>query len=92
MLQLYYPGTHQEAEAQPPKKLSAETSRRCPPQSFLNTIDEKRYAFLAEQFRKLDSPVYAEMCERFAAEHRETAVKLNALDAKLYPLTGGAAE
>ena len=99
MLQLYYPGTHQEGEGQPPKRLSPETSRRCPPQSFLNTIDAKRYAFLAEKLRELDSPVFAAMCDRWALEHTETAAKLDALDqrmavldAKLYPITGRAAE
>jgi hypothetical protein len=73
-------------------------SRRCPPESFLSTIEAKRYGFLAEIFTELDRPVLAQMCRNWEREHQLTALKLEQsarrladLDAQIYPLTKGGA-
>lgn len=72
-------------------------SSRCPPESFLNTIEAQRYAFLAEQFREMDRPVLAQMCRNWEREHRLTVIKLAQaerrlanLDARLRALGGDA--
>lgn len=69
--------------------------RRAPPEGFLNTIEAKRYEFLAEQFREIDRPVLAQLCDNWAREHRLTVVKLvqaerrlSDLDARLRAIGG----
>lgn len=54
----------------PGQKASPASSPRCPPETFLNEIEARRYEFLAEQFREIDRPVLAQMCRNWAKEHR----------------------
>lgn len=61
-------------------------SPRCPPESFLNTIEAKRYAFLAQQFREMDRPVLAQMCENWAREHTLTVIRLEQAERRLADL------
>jgi hypothetical protein len=44
-------------------------SPRCPPESFLNTLDARRYEYLAQILRECDRPNAAAMAERWAKEH-----------------------
>lgn len=67
-------------------------SPRCPPESFLNTIEAKRYAFLAEQFRGLDRPVLAQMCDNWAREHTLTVIRLEQAERRLEALDRRLAE
>jgi hypothetical protein len=57
-------------------------SRRCPPPSFLNTIDERRYAFLAAKCRAAGLTTAAEMAEKWAEEHRLAGLRIKALEAE----------
>lgn len=61
-------------------------SPRCPPESFLNRIEAKRYEYLAEVFREMDRPVLAQMCANWAREHLLTVVKLEKMDDRLADL------
>lgn len=61
-------------------------SSRCPPETFLNTIEAKRYEFLATVFREMDRPVLAQMCDNWAKEHRLTIVKLEQMERRLASL------
>lgn len=70
-------------------------SPRCPPESFLNTIEARRYAFLAQQFAELDRPVLAQMCRNWEREHMLTVLRLQqaedrlaSLDARLRAIGG----
>lgn len=67
-------------------------SHRCPPETFLNTIEVKRYEFLAEQFRGMDRPVLAQMCDNWAKEHRLTITKLEQMERRLSNLDRRLAE
>lgn len=78
MITLYHPGATDDPEAT--------RSRRCPPESFLNTIEAKRYEYLAEVLRELDRPVLAQMCVNWAKEHRLTVGKLAEADRRLADL------
>jgi hypothetical protein len=71
------------------------TSPRCPPESFLNTIEAKRYAFLAQQFADMDRPVLAQKCRNWEREHTLTVLRLqqaeerlSSLDARLRAIGG----
>jgi hypothetical protein len=71
------------------------TSPRCPSESFLNTIEARRYAFLAQQFADLDRPVLAQMCRNWEREHTLTVLRLqqaeerlSSLDARLRAIGG----
>lgn len=57
-------------------------SRRCPPVSFLNTIEEKRYAYLAQRLRAAGLTTAAEMAQRWADEHRLAGLKIKALESE----------
>lgn len=59
---------------------------RCPPESFLNQIEARRYEFLAAQFRDLDRPVLAQMCQNWAREHLLTITKLAEMEDRLAEL------
>jgi hypothetical protein len=61
-------------------------SRRCPPESFLNQIEAKRYEYLAEVFDEMDRPVLAQMCRKWAKEHRLTVIRLASAEARLNDL------
>jgi hypothetical protein len=61
-------------------------SPRCPPESFLNTIEAKRYAFLAERFAEMDRPVLAQMCRNWEREHQLTVLKLAQVERRLADL------
>ena len=61
-------------------------SRRCPPESFLNTIEAKRYAFLAEMFAEMDRPVLAQMCRNWEREHTLTVLRLAQAERRLEDL------
>ena len=83
MITLYDPRPEGATLAQPS---SQQASRRCPPEAFLNEIEAKRYDFLAEQFREMDRPVLAQMCQNWAKEHRLTIAKLALVDERIAKL------
>lgn len=60
--------------------------RRCPKPSFLNTIEQRRYEFLAAKLRDAGSPFYAELCDRWAEEHRLTVIALEEVDERIAAL------
>lgn len=78
MIDLYDPGSENNQ--------TVRRSPRCPPESFLNTIEAKRYAFLAQQFADLDRPVLAQMCRNWEREHLLTVVKLAQMERRLSDL------
>lgn len=61
-------------------------SRRCPPESFLNEIEAKRYEYLAEVFHEMDRPVLEQMCRNWAREHRLTVMRLTNAEHRLSDL------
>lgn len=88
MITLYDPNSENNQRQQT-------TSTRCPPESFLNTIEAKRYAFLAQQFADMDRPVLAQMCRNWEREHtltvlrlRQAERRLSSLDARLRAIGG----
>lgn len=99
MITLYLPEPLPEPRSEPPttaRPVTRISSRRAPPESFLNELEAKRYDFLASQFTDLDRPVLAQMCANWAREHRLTITRLAEverriadLDRELYPHAKG---
>jgi hypothetical protein len=74
MITLYHIETRPDA---------APRSRRCPPESFLNTLEAKRYEFCAAKFKEAGMPFIAAMCVRWAAEHRLTIERLQEAERRI---------
>lgn len=67
-------------------------------ETVFHRIEQRRYEWLAQQLLDADKQGAADLCRRWADEHRltisaldEVNARIAELDAALYPLTGSAA-